>query len=167
MKKSQLRNIIRESIKQLMNEYQVKSHYGWRKKIMEKDGSFNRGYGWYSDEGEYVSAKNEFSLKNYTNDEKPWDPEQARYSEEGDWPEGALSFGEGDNGSSRGQDWAENANKNAEKMYAKIEDTLQNDPDGDLKRNQFNKDFGVDFDKDGNIIKYEFSVRTLYHDRTM
>ena len=198
---NKIRKIIREQIKKMsLKEYRVDSHYGWRKITNWEGKQYGGPTGWYDDAGEYVSAKNEMKLAEYSEDEKPRDPEQSRYSDEF-WPDGAKSFGEGDRNDEFAAGWAKRMNEYAKKKYdmflepggeyyeqyqAALEmignvDTVQGSDTYGFKIDKISDDLieliqsrGLEVDitgektgTKGGIVIYKFTVRTLYHNRTM
>jgi len=187
---NKIRKVIREQIKKMsLNEYRVDSHYGWRNITNWKGKQYGGPTGWYDNAGEYVSEKNEMKLTEYSKDEKVWDPEQARYSEEGDRS--------GDFASS----WAKRMNEYAKETYDRFLEPggeyyeqyqaaleMIGNIDMDRSSNTYGRKIekisdevvelihsrGLEADITGEktgikggIVMYEFGVRTLYHNRTM
>ncbi len=138
-------------------EYQVKSYYAWR--ATDEESRSQRSTLHHPHKGEYVSLTKPTSLKSYEGDDRSYDPEE--YSHLGKWPKNAYDFGEGDNGEASARKWVEYMNKKAQDLYAQVEEG------GERENDELFKQLYFEQDEEGNIIKYVFSVKTLYHNRTM
>ena len=140
-------------------EYQVESHYAWRSTEEEAESQKNTLH--HERLGEYVSATKPDSLQAYEGNDKSLNPDE--FSHIGEWPKNAKKFGEGEAALDKGKQWVERANKRTQDLYTKFEEG------GELADNEYAspEEYNLETDKEGNIVKYVFSIRTLRHNRTM